>query len=133
MYFRSERPGGAGAGEIYVSRSIDGRLQSPERVAALNSAANENDLSVDADQRLVVFNRYFDATREIDLFVSVRGTDGAWRAPRPLDLANTVIDWELTPTLSRDGNYLYVEVSGAIVRWRLDALLTEDERRLLGQ
>lgn len=133
VYFRSNRPGGAGGGDIYVMRATDGRLHPPELVSAVNSVANENDVSVDADQRLIVFNRFVPETREIDLFASVRAPDGTWGAPRPLTAANTVVDWELTPTLSRDGEYLYVEVSGAIVRWRLDALLTDEEQRLRGR
>ena len=73
-----------------------------------------------------------EAQSALDLFISVRG-DSGWRPPRPLSIINTVVDYELTPTLSRDGEYLYVEVAGAILRWRVEELLTDDERRLVRQ
>ena len=128
VYFRSDRPGGLGGGDIYVMRNVDGTLQAPVNIAAINSADNENDQYVDPDERFIVFNRYFAASRELDLFISVRGADGSWGTPRPLTPINTIVDYELTPTLSWDARYLFVEISGALVRWRLDELLTDAEK-----
>jgi len=128
VYFRSDRPGGLGGGDIYVMRNVGGTLQPPVNVAELNSVDNENDQYVDPNERFIVFNRFFPASRELDLFISVKQADGSWATPRALTPVNTVVDYELTPTLSPDGRHLYVEVSGALLRWRLDALLTDEEK-----
>jgi hypothetical protein len=128
VYFRSDRPGGVGLGDIYVMRMVNGELQSPINVRALNSEHNENDVYVDPDERFIVFNRYYPASTELDLFISIR-VDSGWSAPRALPTINTVVDYELTPTLSRDAVYLYVEIGSAVLRWRVADLLTDTERR----
>lgn len=127
LYFRSDRPGGKGGGDIYVSRIIDGVYQKPENVKDLNSADNENDVCVDPDERFIIFNRYFDATREIRFYLSMN-TGSGWTAPRLLSQLEKDVDWELTPSLSPDGKYFYYEVNSNIMRVETETLFSPDER-----
>jgi len=41
LYFASDRPGGKGAGDLWVSRNLDGVWQEPENIASLNTADAE--------------------------------------------------------------------------------------------
>lgn len=128
LYFRSDRPGGQGSGDIYRSKLVQGKYQAPENVAELNSADNENDVCVDPNEKFIIFNRYIDATKEIKLFLSIRAGSG-WTAPRPIDELEKPTDWELTPSLSPDGKFFFYEVNSNILRVPVAELFTPDERR----
>lgn len=68
LYFNSDRDGGKGGMDFYVSHFIDGEYQEPVNIERLNSSDAENDLVVDPDERFIIFNRYINSTKEIDLF-----------------------------------------------------------------
>ena len=91
----------------------------------MNSSDAENDLVVDPDQRFIIFNRYEDAAKGLDLFISFN-REGSWSQPVSLDQINTSEDWELTPTLSPDGRYFFYELNGKIMQYDLDELLQSD-------
>jgi hypothetical protein len=81
-YFGSDRPGGFGAMDIYVSRRIDGRYLPPENLGpGVNTAESEHDpCLVAADGSLLVFkseNRP-DGLGQADLYAARRGPDGRW-------------------------------------------------------
>jgi hypothetical protein len=122
LYFRSDRPGGKGAGDIYKSRYENGHYQAPEPVSALNSAYDENDLCIDPDERFIIFNRYFAGSNEIQLFIS-NNTQNGWSSPRPLPFVEQRASWELTPTLSPNGKYFFYEVNSNILRIETKTLM----------
>jgi glucose/arabinose dehydrogenase len=120
-YFVSDRPGGTGGHDFYRSRMVGGVWSAPEPVHELNTRDDENDLFVDPQERFVIFNRYVKATNAVDLFIAVR--DGArWRPARRLDELNGP-GWELTPSVSPDGQYLFYTVDGTIMQAELRPLL----------
>ncbi|MEQ8808236.1 MAG: hypothetical protein RIE59_04140, partial [Imperialibacter sp.] len=88
----------------------------------LNTADSENDLTIDPQERFVVFNRYLFDTNEVDLFIS-NNQGGSWTAPVPLDKINQAGVWELTPTLPAGGTYLLLEVDGKIQVSLMDDVL----------
>lgn len=132
LYFNSDREGGKGGMDFYVSYFINGKYQEPINIERLNSSDVENDLVVDPDERFIIFNRYINSTKEIDLFISFR-KDNEWTTQRKLDNINSPNDWELTPTLSPDGKYFFYESNHNIMQIDLAALIYPDELEEIGK
>jgi Tol biopolymer transport system component len=132
LYFRSDRPGGKGSGDIYRSSLAGGQYQAPENIGDLNSEDNENDVCIDPNEKFIIFNRYIDATKEIKLFLSIR-SGGKWTSPRVIEALEKQADWELTPTLSPDGKFFFYEVNSNILRVPVAELFTADEREAMGK
>jgi len=104
IYFNSDRVGGKGGMDIYVSYYVDGKYQNPINLKTINSPDVENDLVVDPDERFIISNKYIAADKSIDLYISHK-RDGVWSKPQKLPKVNTSDKWKLTPTLSPDGEY----------------------------
>lgn len=119
LYFNSDRPGGKGMMDIYVSEYKNGNWQTPNLVPELNSEHSENDLVVDPDERFIILNRYITDSKEIDLFISYN-ENGKWSEPKPMDSINKPNVWELTPTLSLDGKTLFLEVNGKVECYEIE-------------
>jgi len=126
IYFNSDREGGKGGMDFYVSYFTEGKYQKPLNLESLNSSEAENDLVVDPDERFVIFNRYIKTTNEIDLHISFR-KGNEWTVPRKLDNLNLADAWELTPTLSPDGKYLFYELKHNIMQIDLASLIYAEE------
>ncbi len=126
MYFNSNRTGGLGGMDIYVSKFVNGEYKKPENIVALNSADEENDLVIDPHERFIIFNRYFHSTQSLDLFIAFKKDDG-WTTPRLLDNINTTEGWELTPSLSPDGKYFFYELNSLIMQIDLAHLIYPEE------
>lgn len=132
LYFNSDRDGGKGGMDIYVSRFKDGSYQEPVNIEEINSADVENDLVVDPEERFIIFNRYVHATQSIDLFISFNA-GSKWTTPRELDNINHPEKWELTPSLSPDGEYFFFELDNKIMQVSLSALIYSDELPEIGK
>lgn len=132
LYFNSDRQGGKGGMDFYVSYYRDGNYQPPIPLEVLNSSDVENDLVVDPLERFIIFNRYIDATKEIDLYISLRKA-GNWRLPRKLDNINSADAWELTPSLSPDGKYLFYELDQSIMQIELASIIYAEELEGVGE
>lgn len=129
LYFRSDRPGGKGSGDIYKSEFLNGQYQPPANVTALNSEDNENDLCIDPKGRFIVFNRYALRGEQptIALYLSLQ-TETGWTKPRMIRHLEKAYDYELTPTLSPDGKYFYYEVNSNILRVETESLFLPEEK-----
>lgn len=126
IYFNSDRPGGRGLQDFYRSRAGgDGAFAPPVAVAALNTEHSENDLFVDAGGRFVIFNRYVESTRDIDLYIAFAQGAG-WGPARPLDGVNAA-GWELTPSISPNGRYFFFTRRAEIFQVDVAALLYETD------
>jgi len=126
LYFNSDRPGSRGLQDFYRSRALGGDAFAPPMpVAELNTEHSENDLVVDPAGRFVIFNRYGEATREIDLYIAF-ATGQGWGAARPLDGVNA-LGWELTPSISPNGRYFFFTRQSNIYQIDLAALLYTDD------
>jgi len=132
LYFNSDRKGGMGGMDIYVSYFVNGQYQQPINLAILNSDDVENDLVIDPEERFIIFNRYIDSTKAIDLFISFK-RNNKWTTPRKLDNINTSDNLELTPTLSPDGKYFFYELNRNIMQIDLAAVIFTDELPEIGR
>lgn len=125
LYFNSDRPGGKGGMDIYVSRFENGTYQTPEALMEINSIHEENDLVIDPEERFIIFNRYIHADRSIDMWISYN-RQNQWTVPVRLDQINSPDAWELTPTISPDGNYFFYEKNNQI--WQIDLSVLIDQQ-----
>ena len=120
LYFNSDRTGGKGAMDIYKSEHINGQFIPPKPIVEFNSMNSENDMFIDPQERFIILNRYQFNTKEIELFIAYN-KNGIWSVPEPIHSINKKDTWELTPTLSPDGKYLFLEING-----KIHSLLTTD-------
>lgn len=108
MYFSSDRPGGYGGTDLWLSRRVDDEWQLPENLgAAVNSEHNEAEPSIGPDGRTL----YFTSGRpggvgSSDIWVTHRATD-EWSEPKNLGPLVNSAGSDREPEISKDGNFLY--------------------------
>jgi Tol biopolymer transport system component len=111
LYFSSNRSGGAGGMDIYVSvRQPDGTFGTPVNVTELNTASNDMRPNIRYRDGLEIF---FESNRpgalgQNDLYSAIRSsTSDTWSTPENLGpIVNTTFT-EGRPSLSFDGTTLY--------------------------
>ncbi|MFN7991931.1 MAG: hypothetical protein U0R44_07300 [Candidatus Micrarchaeia archaeon] len=99
MFFHSERPGGQGGLDIWVTRYADGEWQEPEDVPGVNSPENEGWPFLSQDGRELWFLRTYQGSPGI--FRSER-TDGSWSEPELV-----ISQFAAEPSLDKDGNIYF--------------------------
>lgn len=125
LYFMSDREGGIGKVDIYVSRFIDGRYTKPQNLDVFVNS-EESDLMpyISPDEHYLIFySEREDGVGETDFYVSYnRG--GFWTDAELID--NTNINTGLTeycPYVSPDGKYFFfsrIERNGYRSIYRVD-------------
>ncbi len=115
LYFSSMRPGGIGAGDIWVSRSIDGAFQTPENLGApVNTVHGEWNVFVEKDERYILIEasgRPDAKSASGDLYLYEKKGDN-WDPAIPLSHINTTGS-DLMPRLSSDEKTFFYTSSGA--------------------
>ncbi len=116
LFFVSNRPGGFGKHDIYMSHRRDKRVDSGEGGwepavnlgPAINSSAREQGPVLFEDEATGKTILYFNSNRfgSDDIFTSELEPDGTWSPVAPVVELNTPYD-EQQPTLSRDGLEIY--------------------------
>jgi Tol biopolymer transport system component len=108
LYFQSQRPGGAGQADIFVSeQQEDGTWGAPQRVAELSSPFQEQHPAIRFDGLEIVIQSSRPPSLGFDLWVSTReSVTDAWSQPVRIDNVNSP-QAEVTPYLSGDGMTLY--------------------------
>jgi len=107
MYFSSDRPGGFGGTDIWVTQLVGGAWQEPLNLGpTVNSASSDSEPSIAPDGKTL----YFASGRpggfgSTDIWVT-HLVDGAWTPPANLgpDVNSTGSDRE--PDVAKDGRYL---------------------------
>ncbi|HKP61199.1 MAG TPA: hypothetical protein VJV78_30930 [Polyangiales bacterium] len=92
LWFSSDRDGGSGGLDVYLSRreSSSAAWSAPVRVPELSSARDDLVSSIDESGRRLVLARRDDDDDDYDVFVSLRdGPDHAWQTPQALSEINT--------------------------------------------
>ncbi|NOT01009.1 MAG: hypothetical protein HOP29_10310 [Phycisphaerales bacterium] len=108
LYFSSDRPGGYGGTDLWVSRRLNDEWQLPENLgAAVNSEHNEAEPSIGPDGRTL----YFTSGRpggvgSSDIWVTHRAADD-WSEPKNLGPMVNSAGSDREPEISKDGNFLY--------------------------
>jgi Tol biopolymer transport system component len=109
LYFGSERPGGRGGFDLYVSRRVGGEYQAPENLGdSINTAASEVEPWIAPDQGYLIFSGKgrADSVGRYDLYVS-RSVRGAWQRPVLLGHGVNAAASDFNQSVSPDGRWLY--------------------------
>ena len=101
IYFHSERPGGKGAYDLWVTRKVNGQWQQPENVAAVNTADGEGWPCLSPDGNELWFTRNINSI-PAGIYRSVK-VNGQWQTPERV-LSGLAGE----PTLDSQGNLYFV-------------------------
>lgn len=133
LYFSSNRPGGQGRGDLYVSRPLNGEYQVVTNLgAAVNSTGFDGDPFIAPDEGYLVFTGWGrpDAGGDGDLYITFN-TSGSWSAPQRLPGGVNSGVQEYAPIVSPDGGWLYfTSYRGAIDQPRTRPLTTTELRQM---
>src|SRR5579871_2151680 len=123
LYFDSNRPGGYGGNDIYVSHRLpNGRWSEPENLGPeINTIGDESAPFIHADNQSL----YFTSSGHLgyggdDLFVSRKDASGKWSKPENLGYPINTIENEGSIVISADGKTAYYASDRADSRGGLD-------------
>jgi hypothetical protein len=108
LYFSSSREGGEGDLDIYRARPVGGEYPEAENLGPpINTSAGDDLPYIAPDQSYLIFasDRPGGAGNR-DLYVSFR-EDGSWTEPVGLGPRINTEAWEIYPSVSPDGRYLF--------------------------
>ncbi len=123
LYFTSNRPGGYGGSDIYVShRLLNGQWSAAENVGpVVNTIGDEGTPFIHADNQTL----YFNSTGQPgygnnDLFLSRKQPDGSWSKPENLGYPINTIDDQGSLVVAADGKTAYYASDRADTKGGLD-------------
>jgi outer membrane protein OmpA-like peptidoglycan-associated protein/tetratricopeptide (TPR) repeat protein len=123
LYFSSNRPGGYGGKDIWVShRDIKGEWSEPENLGPdVNTVGDEGCPFIHADNQTLYFNSSgLPGYGLTDLFVTRKTADDKWSTPENLGYPINTIDDEGSLIVSSDGKTSYYASDGGDTRGGLD-------------
>lgn len=100
LYFHSDRPGGLGSNDLWMSTLEDGMWGDPVNLTTVNSAEDDSRPYITQDGLELWFTRWYQGTPAV--FRAFRTQDG-WSTP-----ALIVSQFAGEPTLDADGNLYFV-------------------------
>ena len=111
IYFYSDREGGKGSSDIYVTKLINGRYSKAENIGPpVNTQYGEADPYVAQDESYIIFcsgsplrERYGKA----DLFITFKKPDNYWSEPINMGWDINTAESETRPMLTQDGKYMF--------------------------
>jgi Tol biopolymer transport system component len=118
LYFASNREGGFGDHDIYVSKWMEGKYQPPVNLGpAINSIKMEHDPSISPDERFLIFTSVErdDTFGEADLYYSTH-TQKGWSPARNMGPRINTPTYEYCSFQTRDGKYFFYS-TGFDVKW----------------
>lgn len=119
LYFASNRVGGFGSFDIYVSRYETGVYTSPVNIgAAVNNDHFDHDPFISSDERLLIFtsvNRDGGFGRG-DLYYSVKDEAGQWSVAKNLGPTFNGSEYDFCPYITPDGRYFFYS-DNKDIRW----------------
>lgn len=123
LYFSSNRPGGFGGKDIYVSRRLpNGKWSEPENLGEkINTAGDESCPFVHADNQTMYFtSNGLTGYGGDDLFLTRRQPDGSWGSIENLGYPLNTTDNEGSLIVAADGKTAYYASDRADTRGGLD-------------
>lgn len=136
IYFSSNRPGGFGGLDIYVSRKIDGKWSSPVNLgSAVNTAADEDSPYIDPDNKTLYFSsKGHSSMGGYDVY-KTRLENGAFMEIEnmgyPVNSPGDDIFFMMTPRYNR--GYYASNKSGGLGKMDIYRLTFADERRTFAE
>lgn len=119
LYFSSNRPGGLGEHDIYVSKKVNGQYTKPVNLGpAINSAGTEHDPLIFPDESILIFtavNRT-DGHGEADLYYSFRNSDSTLTQAKNMGTKINTASYDYCPNYSSDLKYFFYS-SESDVKW----------------
>jgi len=100
LYFHSDRPGGKGLYDIWVSRMENGKMQTPTNLSIINSEDSDGWPFISQDENELWFTRTYKGSPSVWRSKKI---DGNWQTPELI-----VFQFAGEPTLDRDGNLYFV-------------------------
>jgi len=110
LYFSSDRPGGYGGRDIWVSHRTEKGWSKPENLGPeINTAGNESTPFIHADNQTLYFNSSGlpGYSEKPDLFVTRKQADGKWSKPENLGYPINTIGDEGSMIVDADGKIAY--------------------------
>ena len=108
MYFDSKRSGGKGGSDIYLSKYAEGQFTEPENLGeAINTKDTEYAPCIAPDESYLVFSRFTENPKGVQLYISFCRPDGSWTKARKMSKRNKLFGKARFPGLSPDGKYLF--------------------------
>ncbi|MWC29140.1 hypothetical protein GON22_13650 [Paenibacillus sp. MMS18-CY102] len=102
LYFQSNRPGGSGQIDLYVSNWKDGKYTEPESLGSgINTSENDESPYIAPDESYLIFARGGST-----LYISLRQGD-EWGTPQPIKLPGDTGTIKYSPNVSPDSKYLF--------------------------
>jgi tetratricopeptide (TPR) repeat protein len=110
LYFVSERPGGLGRGDIWVSQKAGAEWTEPVNIGApVNSSYDENGLYLAADGKTLFFcSNGPKSMGSYDIFRTTQGADGKWSVPVNLGYPINSVGIESKLVITRDSKTAYI-------------------------
>lgn len=109
LYFASDRSGGAGQWDIYVSKYQDGKYLQPENLGlSINSDSTEHDPCVSKDEQLILFTSVGrqDGFGEGDIYYSIK-EKGEWGEAKNIGKHINTPTYEYCSYLTADGKFYF--------------------------
>lgn len=119
IYFASNRAGGFGGLDIYVSKLVNGKYTAPENLGPnINTLADEHDPLILGEEEFLVFNSFGrpDSYGEADLYYSKRNLSNSWSKAINMGSLFNTSTYEYCPNLSPDRKYFFFS-SEYDVKW----------------
>lgn len=110
LYFSSNRKGGRGSMDIYISKWVNGKFIKAENLDSdINSKYQEGWPCISPDGNLILFNLYSRGKTEEGFAVSFRTKDGNFQ--KPVIIKEFTYDTRM-PIFSPDGKFLFLNMQG---------------------
>jgi hypothetical protein len=109
LYFFSDRTGGKGNDDIWMSEFVSGHYSEPVNLGdSINTVHFDLDPFIAPDESYIIFTR-IDKERKgnSDLFISFMKDNGNWTKAVNMGEKINSSGWEFCPTVSADGKYLF--------------------------
>jgi Tol biopolymer transport system component len=119
LYFASNRAGGFGSHDIYVSRFINGSYTRPENLGeAVNDSHRDHDAFITLDERVLIFTSSGrdGGLGKGDLYYSVKNQDDSWSRAKNLGTRFNTADYDYCPYITPDGKYFFLS-DNKDIRW----------------
>jgi len=119
LYFSSNRTGGFGEHDIYVSRNVNGHYTKPVNLgSAINSPGVEHDPLISPDENLLIFTAVdrADGLGQADLYYASRNADNTFKPATNMGSKINTKTYEYCPSYSPDQKFFFYS-SEFDVKW----------------